>query len=279
MNKRTSRTTLFTTVFISVLFLIGLLFLFAARTASASESPWRLGVALGYGERSNPLVLSDDIPVVVDLDIAWFGKRFFFDNGDVGFTFADNSALTASFVGRFNSDRVFFGKTDTRFVRFTIAGDALAETVQLDVPDRDYAVEAGIELLSDGRWGYLQLAAHHDVSSTHDGFEVDLNYGFGWRSERWYFEPSLGLSYKSGDLNNYYWGVRLNESGPALPVYEAGSGVNVRGKLVASYHLTRNWAMSLGAEYERLNNAVADSPIVEDREVIDYFAGMSYRFR
>ncbi len=279
MNKRTSRTTLFTTAFIGIVFLIGVLFLFAARTASAAESPWRLGVALGYGERSNPLLLSDDIPVVVDLDIAWFGKRFFFDNGDVGFTFADNSALTASFVGRFNSDRIFFGKTDARFVRFTIAGDALAETVQLEVPDRDYAVEAGFELLSDGRWGFLQFAAHHDVSGTHDGFELDLNYGLGWRSERWYFEPSLGVSYKSEDLNNYYWGVRLNESGPALPFYEAGSGVNVRGKLVANYHFTRNWAMSLAAEYERLNDAAARSPIVEDREVVGYFAGMSYRFR
>ena len=32
-----------------------LLFL-AAQPAPASESPWRLGLALGYGERSNPLV-------------------------------------------------------------------------------------------------------------------------------------------------------------------------------------------------------------------------------
>ena len=50
--------------------------LLAMSLSAAAESPWRLGVAVGYGERSNPLVLSDDIPIVVDLDIAWFGKRF-----------------------------------------------------------------------------------------------------------------------------------------------------------------------------------------------------------
>ena len=70
------------------------------------ESRWRLGAALGYGIRSNPLVQSDDIPIYVDLDIAWFGKRWFFDNGDLGFTVTDNDAVTASLVARVNSDLV-----------------------------------------------------------------------------------------------------------------------------------------------------------------------------
>lgn len=268
MNKRILRSPLVTSV----------LFLLVSQSPLAAESPWRLGVALGYGERSNPLVLSDDIPVVVDLDIAWFGKRFFFDNGDVGFTFADNPAVTASLVARFNSDRVFFGKTNTRFVNVALSGDALANAFRLEVPDRDYAGEAGFEVLADGRWGHLQFAAHHDVSGTHDGFELDLNYGIGWRNERWYFEPSVGLSFKSADLNDYYWGVRENEANPALPAYAAKSGVNVRGKLAASYYLTRQWAVSFAAEYERLNDEAAQSPIVEEDNVLGYFAGMLYRF-
>ena len=65
-------------------------------TEEATESRWRLGAALGYGVRSNPLVQSDDIPIIVDLDIAWFGDRWFFDNGDLGLTVADNDAMTAS---------------------------------------------------------------------------------------------------------------------------------------------------------------------------------------
>src|SRR4051794_14715278 len=59
-----------------------------ATAAAAVEKPerhWRLGVALGYGERTNPLIQSKKIPVLVDVDIAWFGERWFFDNGDVGF--------------------------------------------------------------------------------------------------------------------------------------------------------------------------------------------------
>ena len=167
----------------------GLLLLFSlASTALAdptseetSASPWRLGVALGYGIRSNPLVQSDDIPIVVDVDIAWFGKRWFFDNGDVGFTFADNSVLTGNVVARVNSDRVFFGRTETRFVNLDIAGVPLAESVNFRPPDRDYAIELGAEILAGGRWGALQLAAFHDISGTHHGYELFTDYTFGWR--------------------------------------------------------------------------------------------------
>jgi phosphate transport system protein len=35
------------------------------------EKRWRIGAALGYGLRSNPLIQSDDIPIAIDLDLAW----------------------------------------------------------------------------------------------------------------------------------------------------------------------------------------------------------------
>ncbi len=258
--------------------LVSALLAVSAGAAADDASPWRLGVALGYGERSNPLALSEDIPVVVDLDIAWFGKRFFFDNGDLGYTFADNALVTASALARVNSDRVFFGRTNTRFVSVSLDGQALAEAVQVSVPDRRYAVEAGIELLAGGRWGRLQGKALHDVSGTHDGFEVDLEYGFGLARGRWYLEPSIGVSLKSSAMNDYYWGVRASEATPAVPAYTAGAGVNLRGGLRLGYHFSRDWAFSLGAQIERLNDEAAASPIVEDDRVLGYFAGLAYRF-
>ncbi|MDH3439598.1 MAG: MipA/OmpV family protein [Gammaproteobacteria bacterium] len=245
----------------------------------ADESRWRVGAAFGYGIRSNPLVQSDDIPIIVDLDIAWFGDHFFFDNGDVGLTFADNETLTASLVGRFNSDRVFFGRTETRFVNIDLAGAPLAEATLFEVPDRDYAIELGIELLADGAWGQLQMTVFHDVSNTHDGYELYADYGYGWRSQRWYFEPSIGASYKSASLNNYYWGVRDDEVNDVLPSYQADSGLNAHARLMLSYQLSRQWSFSLVIEYERLNDEAAASPLVEDQDVFGYFTGFGFRFR
>lgn len=241
-------------------------------------SRWRIGAALGYGMRSNPLVQSDDIPIVVDIDIAWFGDHFFFDNGDLGLTIADNHLVTASIVARVNSDRVFFGKTDTKFVTFDLAGQPLASAFELTIPDRDYAIEMGFELLADGEWGHLQLAAHHDVSGTHDGYEIDFDYGIGFRNQRWYLEPSFGVTYKSEAMNDYYWGVNPAESNDALPVYTAKSGLNSHARLLFSYQINQDWAFTLAGEFERLNDEAAASPIVSDQNVLGYFAGFGYRF-
>jgi outer membrane protein len=244
----------------------------------ARESRWQLGFALGYGLRTNPLVQSDDIPIVLDIDIAWFGKRFFFDNGDLGFTFVDNDRVTASLVARVNSDRVFFARTDTRFVTVDAAGMPVSEAILFEVPDRSYATELGIEILADGSWGQLQMTAHHDISGTHDGYEVFVDYGYGWRNQRWYFEPSIGLSYKSEALNDYYWGVREDEASQALLSYTAGDGINAHARLALSYQVNRHWTFSLVGEYERLNDAAAASPIVEDNSVFGYFAGFGFHF-
>ena len=243
-----------------------------------TESRWRLGAALGYGVRSNPLVQSDDIPIIVDVDIAWFGDHWFFDNGDLGLTVADNDAITASLVARVNSDRVFFGKTDTRFVAFDFAGMPLAQAVEFKVPDRDYAVELGVEALADGSWGALQFSAFHDISATHEGYELFANYSYGWRDRRLYIEPSIGASYKSADLNNYYWGVTNDEAGVVVAPYDAAAGLNWQARLMVGYQLSRHWGLSLVAEYERINDEAAASPIVDERNVLGYFAGLAFRF-
>lgn len=242
------------------------------------ESSWRLGAAFGYGQRSNPLVQSDDIPIVVDLDIAWFGERWFFDNGDLGFTVTNNKTVTASLVARVNSDRLFFSRTDTRFVNIDFAGLPLPEDVDFKPPDRDYAIEAGLEVLTDGDWGVLHLSGFHDVSGTHDGYELYADYRYGWRRQRLYVEPSFGASYKSDKLNNYYWGVTPEEAGVVAFPYEADAGLNWHARLMIGYQLNRHWGVSLVVEHERLNDEAAASPIVEDDRLLGWFAGLSWRF-
>ncbi len=250
-----------------------------AQAASGDDSRWRIGAAFGYGERSNPLVQSEDLPIVVDLDIAWFGDRWFFDNGDGGLTISDTSTRTVNLIGRVNSDRVFFGRTNARYIAFDTATGAPLETPRdFKPPDRDYAVELGVEMLTDGQWGALQLQAFQDVSDTHDGFEIHADYSFSWRRQRFYIEPSIGASYKSADLNNYYWGLSEAEGGGVVPAYQAGSGINWHTRLVVGYQVSRHWGFSLVAEVERLNSDAASSPIVEESSVRGLFAGMAWRF-
>jgi outer membrane protein len=243
-----------------------------------AASPWRIGIALGYGERSNPLIQSDAVPIAVDVDVAWFGKHWFFDNGDLGFTVANNRSSTFSVIARANSDRVFFGKTNTRLVQVSATGAPLATPLQLVVPERSYAVELGVEWLADGLWGKLTIAGFADVSKAHDGFGVDAEYAYPVFGARWSIEPNITLRYKSTALNNYYWGVRASEANAALPAYSAGSGVNWQLGVRTNYYISSHLRLAASFNYERLSSTIVNSPLVQDRKVLGYFAGLAYQF-
>jgi outer membrane protein len=264
------------------------------------ERNWRFGVGLGYGSRTNPLVLSEDIPVIVDIDFAWFGKRWFFDNFDLGFSLADNEWFTLNAVARVNSDRVFFGKTNIKYVNFSLAADGKMSPLpatepptqpgvtggatpqivpqKLKVPERDFAGEFGLEMLLDGEWGQATLRGFHDVSGTHHGYELSADYSYRFTRGRLSISPSVGISYKSDALSDYYWGVNPDETGLTLVEYEADGGIDWDAGFRASYYLTKNMRLALSANYERLHDGVASSPIVTDDYVLGYFAGMAWQF-
>ena len=255
------------------------------------EKNWRFGVALGYGERTNPLIQSDDIPVVVDLDIAWFGERWFFDNFDLGFELFERPSFTTNIVARVNSDRAFFSKTNTKYINFSYvsggiqgpardpgSGAIVEQPVKFKPPKRDYAIEAGFEMLMDGEWGMAALRAFHDVSGTHHGYELSADYGFRWVRGRWSVAPAVGLSYKSKALSDYYWGVHADEATFLLPEYEVDGGIGWEAGLRTSYYVTKSVRIAVSANYERLSHSVSLSPLVEDKEVLGYFAGMAWQF-
>jgi outer membrane protein len=257
------------------------------------ERRWRLGAALGYGERSNPLIQSNDIPVVIDLDIAWFGDRWFFDNGDLGLSLTDNRWFTTNLVARVNSDRTFFGKTNTRLVNFqmlaggetsglvnTTTGEPIQEDVRLPLkpPKRDYAIEAGFETLFGGEWGQATLRAFRDVSGTHDGYEISADYSYRITRGRFSVAPSVGLTWKSAALSDYYWGVHRDEVSSTLAFYEARAGLGWESGIRASYYLTKSTRLAVSANYESLQHSVAQSPLIERDYVFGYFAGIGWQF-
>jgi outer membrane protein len=255
------------------------------------EKSWRFGIGLGYGQRTNPLIQSEDIPVIVDLDIAWFGERWFFDNFDLGFELLDRARFTTNVVARVNSDRAFFGKTNTRYVNVALtAGGATVplpatppgfdDTTQreLKVPKRDYAVELGLETLLDGEWGQATMRAFHDVSGIHRGYEVSADYSYRWTRGRLSVAPSVGVAYKSAALSDYYWGVHADEVRPTLLGYRARAGLGWEAGLRTSYFLSKRTRLAVAANYERLQRSIARSPLVERPYVLGYFAGVAWQF-
>lgn len=261
---------------------------------SSAETPsWRLGIAAGYGERSNPLVGGENLTLYADLDIAWFGDRWFFDNGDLGYTLIDRPAATVNVIARANSDRLFFSRTSGPVAVIGLTLDAPDSdpdfsptpefsqplgAIELEPPERSWALESGFEILQEGRWGFLQASFLHDVSGVHNGYEAALSYGYGLVVGRLYLEPSLALAYKSNDMNDYYWGIRGDETPAGTSGYTAGAGLNSMARFSASYRINAHFGASMAIEYERLNDDARRSPIVRRGHVLGFFAGLAYRF-
>jgi outer membrane protein len=72
------------------------------------ERSWELGLAAGYGVRTNPLVDAGNIPMYGMINIAWFGEQFFFDNGDIGFTVYETDKLSINLMAHVNNERGMF---------------------------------------------------------------------------------------------------------------------------------------------------------------------------
>ncbi|HFD13029.1 MAG TPA: MipA/OmpV family protein [Crenotrichaceae bacterium] len=277
--------------------------------AAYQERPWVFGVAAGYGNRSNPLVNSKDIPLYAVIDIAWFGDWFFFDNGDVGITLRETDKLSVNLIAHVNNERgVFEWFNNSRLgVQFfpdgtfspnpedpagpatddnNPAGSQDENRIPEDKfskravkpPKRDFAVDGGLEIIYADVWGDLQLQVLSDISNTHKGVEVWASYGYTWEYGNWKLTPSAGINWKSSHLLDYYYGVRRSEARDNRPAYEAGSGINSFARLAVSYRFNDHWGIVGVAEYESLSRSIRRSPIVNKDSIETFFVGIMYRF-
>src|ERR1700676_3344055 len=96
---------------------------------------WNFSVGLGVGARTNPLVGSKTIPLVVVPQFSYYGKRLFIDDLDLGFTLADNDGITLNLVASPGYDRVFFYRSDLQNVFVSgFGGGGSATVVSPDTP-------------------------------------------------------------------------------------------------------------------------------------------------
>lgn len=296
-----------------------------AALAQEDERSWSLGIALGYGERSNPLISGESIDINTVVDFSWYGDRFFFDNGDFGYLLAEQRNYSFSLIATVNNERNFynyltgrtFGLDSMLDNRFGLSGSTVAgpetgtvgtvgkdpETsltasvtsapgstslvpdfapeyanLNTELPDRDFAVNSGIEFLYISPWGDVQAQVLSDVSSTHDGQEAWLSWSHPWYTRSNEFTLTLGLEWKSSNLVSYYYGVREDEAFFGRDFYEGGSGTNGFVRFAARHAFSPHWNLVGMIEREYLSSAISNSPIVDDTQVDTFFAGLFYQF-
>lgn len=269
-----------------------------ARSACIESNSWQVGVAIGIGGRTNPLVDGDTIPFILLPDIAWYGDSAYFDNGELGYQWQPTSSTSveAFVVPNFEKANFSFWHVSNLLVPaasylntsstppFQMIGeqqDVEPEDRRLSVDDiesRKWALDAGI------RWQWYQDNHHirlmlaRDISSVYDGFHAALEYRYYTNVGDWQVTVAPQLAWKSRALTDYYYGVRSQDAASESLQYDADGGFQPGISVHASYPLTKAWHVLTRLGATRLQKGMTDSPVVEDNMVYSAFAGVAYRF-
>lgn len=144
--------------------------------------------------------------------------------------------------------------------------------------DRDMTLDGGAELAYSDGWGKSSLLFVTDLLGRHDGQEAILSYSKKIVKNDFTLTPSAGLIYKSGNLSDYYYGVRAKEAMFSRPEYNTGETWNPFVRIALGYKFNKNWSSMGVLAYKWLDSNIEDSPIVKDGHELSALAGLVYSF-
>lgn len=144
--------------------------------------------------------------------------------------------------------------------------------------DRDMTIEGGISARYQDDWGFIRAQVITDLLSNHDGQEVTLTLGKRFAERRWNLTPSVGVAYLTGNLTDYYYGVRASEAAGPRPAYTANAAWNPFAEIGGTYHINEQWSVMGSVRLDWLDSEISSSPIVDADYQLSINAGLLYRF-
>ncbi len=284
-------------LFISSLSLIFHTSVWAGDSAQVERS-WDFGFGLGFGEQTNPFIGADDVPAYASIDLSVYGKKFFFDNGDLGYTLIDRDQIGLNIITSYSSERIYY----SYFNDLGLFGSGVAFSpeelsldvvpldlfpgqvlptdfvfVPLEIPDRKFALNMGAELLYSTPMGQLQAQLLTDVSGVHNGKQLNLDFSQVWGVNRWRFKANIGVSWQSKETVDYYYGIDSN-AGDFNISYTGRSTLNSHIGVLLSYRINNNISYVNQFKYSQLGSGIRNSPLIEADNTTSYFSGLYYRF-
>ena len=262
---------------------------------------WHFKVSLGYGQRSNPVIGQDDIDYYIVPEISYYGKRFFLDSWDLGYTLVDKEQhqvnailLSAGFEQAFFSE---WSLNNVDLSSYTYANPNVEASVpptsdggeptevpspeELDIEqlhERDTAGLSGFEYTYMHQYFDWQTQVLQDVTGVHKGQKVRTALTFPYRQNKNFWALTSGLTWQSSRLIDYYYGVTESEALRPSQIYHAPSSTSFFIKGEWERPLTKHFGVRAVASYKWLGKGVTDSPLVEEDTVLTWFVAGVYHF-
>lgn len=162
---------------------------------------------------------------------------------------------------------------DSAFVDERDDSPALADMRELDSA---FTASLNYEYASD--FGEFGISLGADVSGTHDGYKASLSYGLPFMLGPVMVTPGVSVEWVSEEINDFYYGVTAVDVKEGRPLYTPDAGINYSVGVTAFYPLAQQHSIMLFAEYERFDDEVFNSPIVDEQSTTSIGLGYVYSF-
>ena len=157
---------------------LGFLFIFLVSTIHAET--WQVGV---FAENSRSPFLGDKRETNGVPAISYIGDRFSYIGGKAEYALTPEKSRNTYLVGQIRQ-RQFYSANMGSDNDLGIDG----------MQDRDSAFELGLGLKHQATWGQYIVEGLFDVTNTHKGSELTVNYSYPKQMRRWLLEPAIGFT-------------------------------------------------------------------------------------
>lgn len=249
-------------------------------------------VAMGYGERSSIVRGTGPLAFYVLPDVSYYGEKFFFDNGMLGYSIKQSRRHEVSVFTKLNTEFSYFTDSITGYWFGDAYSGGLSTTNMQpnggwdeqqpnvdNIAKRRWAIDAGVRVdYYPAERTHVGLALLQDVSNKHQGHSASLMVSHGLPTVLGNFQVKGELTYKSQDLVDYYYGISSRDNVAPIYHYRGKAVVQPAVSLHWHYPLSENLSLVSSARVMWLDDGVADSPLVTKDNTTTFFMGVSYAF-
>lgn len=135
------------------------------------------------------------------------------------------------------------------------------------MPDRESGWEAGVAASYTREDFFAEFLILQDITDQSNGTKLRLELGKSFRTEKWYFVPSILAIWLSQPFANYYYGVGQSDVDLSLgrSAYRADAALNLAVQTFIKYDLSSHWHLLANLRADRFADTVVSSPLVDKR--------------
>ncbi len=138
--------------------------------------------------------------------------------------------------------------------------------------------EAGMAIGGEFGDSFTELTWFHDVANKSNGSLLRLEMGRFFRTGKWTIVPSVFAIRYDNSFNNYYYGVRVDESTAERQAYTASAGFNFAAQSYFKYSYNEHWHFLGNLRGDLLASTIENSPLVGSPYMLSGMLSLMYSF-